>query len=128
MNKAGFLVLAVTLASFFASLEAVQAEEHMRRADRWALRHARGQSWNAPYYHTATGMPISLVVPPTAHMQTRWGWGVAQNTMTPIYHQYRRTYPGEISGGENLNPTPYWPSHTDQFGVFYNRGPYGPGF
>jgi hypothetical protein len=61
-------------------------------------------------------------------MQTRWGWGVSQNTMTPIYHQYRRNYPGGLDfGGEPMYPTPYWPSHTDQFGVFYVRGPWGPG-
>ena len=84
-------------------------------------------SWHSQYYHTATGLPVALVVPPTAHMQTRWGWGVAQNTMTPIYHQFRRSYPGGGAdyGAEGLMmPTPIHPSHTDQFGVNYIRGPY----
>ena len=83
-------------------------------------------SWHSQYYHTATGLPVALIVPPTAHMQTSWGWGVAQNTMTPIYHQFRRSYPGGGAdyGGGQLMPTPNAPSHTDQFGVNYIRGPY----
>ena len=97
-----------------------------QRHDRWALRFARTQAWHGGYYHTAWGQPIALVVPPTAQMQTRMGWGVSQNTMTPIYHQFRRPYPGDFEGGgENLfSPTPQWPSHTDQFGVYYIRGPW----
>ena len=124
MNRMGICLVAATLVAVFASINTAQAEQ--RIADRWAARHARGQSWHAPYYHTPTGMPVNLVVPPTAHMQTRWSWGVAQNTMTPIYHQYRRNYPGDGgAGADAIYPTPYWPGHTDQFGVFYIRGPYG---
>ena len=82
-------------------------------------------SWHANYFHTATGMPVALVVPPTATMQTKWGWGVSQGTMTPIYHQFQRPYWGGGDGGSGeLMGTPAWPSHTDQFGVFYIRGPW----
>ena len=125
MNKLGLCLLAASLMTVFATTENANAD---RRADRWAARHARGMSWHSPYYHTATGMPVALIVPPTAHMQTSWGWGVAQNTMTPIYHQFRRSYPGvEADGGYGagpLLPTPNVPSHTDHFGVNYIRGPY----
>ncbi len=121
MNKLALCFLAaICLTSYIAP--DVQAEP---LADRWAARHARGMSWHSPYYHTATGLPVNLIVPPTAHMQTSWGWGVSQGTMTPIYHQFRRTYPGDAAyGGGLMLPTPYWPSHTDQFGVNYIRGPY----
>ena len=45
--------------------------------------------------------------------------------MTPIYHQFRRSYPGPFAGGgQGFYPTPTWPSHTDQFGVYYVRGPW----
>jgi hypothetical protein len=27
-------------------------------------------------------------------------------------------------GGAEIHPTPYWPSHTDQFGVYPVRGPW----
>jgi hypothetical protein len=127
MNKLGLCLLAASFVSVLVTTEDANAD---RRADRWAARHAQGMSWHAPYYHTATGMPVALVVPPTAHMQTSWGWGVAQNTMSPIYHQFRRTYPGAYSGstgsfgGGQMMPTPNQPSHTDQFGVNYVRAPY----
>jgi hypothetical protein len=99
------------------------------RADWRAAQVAGRQSWHAGYYHTGWGVPVALMVPPTARMQTRWGWGVAQSTMTPIYHQFERPYPGCVTGverqpGEPVLPTPRWPSHTDQFGVYYVRGPW----
>jgi hypothetical protein len=96
-------------------------------ADVWAARHAQTMSWHGPYAYTAFGVPVSLVVPPTAHMQTNMGWGVSQDTVTPIYHQFRRSYPGDFDpgvGNYGFAPTPLWPSHTSQFGVYYVRGPY----
>lgn len=125
MNKLGFCLLAASFVSVLLTTEDANAEGG--RYDRWAARHARGMSWHSQYYHTATGMPVALIVPPTAHMQSSWGWGVAQNTMTPIYPQFRRTYPGggaDYNSGNQLLPTPNVPSHTDQFGVNYIRGPY----
>lgn len=121
MKKFGIAVLVVAAAAIFTG----ESSAHPRHADRVAARHAQGLPWNAPYYHTATGAPVALIVPPTAHMQTRWGWGVSQGTMTPIYHQFRRPYMGgaELGGGE-VNGTPAWPSHSDQFGVYYIRGPW----
>ncbi|MGE0756987.1 MAG: hypothetical protein AB7O38_08205 [Pirellulaceae bacterium] len=95
------------------------------RANRVAMRFSRTIPWHANYYHTAYGQPIGLVVPPTANMQTKMGWGVSQDEMVPIYHQAQRAY-GGFGGGlvQPLYPTPAWPSHTDQFGVYYVRGPW----
>ena len=51
--------------------------------------------------------------------------GVAQSEMVPIYHQFHRDYmPGASYGGSPILPTPLWPSHTDQFGVYPVRGPW----
>ena len=95
-------------------------------ANRWAARFAAVTPWHANYYHTAWGAPVPLVVPPTATMHREMGWGVAQSEMLPLYQQYTRSYPGEyvIGGDGQLMPTPRWPSHTTQFGVYYVRGPW----
>jgi hypothetical protein len=95
------------------------------RADRVALYYAGAQPWHGEYYHTNYGVPIALVVPPTANSQVDWGWGVTQSESRPIYHQFLRPYPGDFAGGEmGFLPTPQWPSHTRQFGVYSVRGPW----
>jgi hypothetical protein len=102
------------------------------RADWIASQRAMTQSWHAGYYHTGWGAPVAMVVPPTARMQTRMGWGVSQSTVTPIYHQFERPYPSAMTADGTtlpgpcapLYPTPRWPSHTDQFGVYYVRSPW----
>jgi hypothetical protein len=121
--------LAVCLSLAFAALllgSAPTAEAgwpHL--ANHWGYRFANTQPWNGGYYHTSHGHPVPLVVPPTANMQVKWGWGVAQSETVPIYHQYQRAYPGPFGGGGGvLSPTPHWPSHSDQFGVYYARGPW----
>jgi hypothetical protein len=80
--------------------------------------------WAGSYYHTMWGQPVALVVPPTAELQTHWNWGVAQTRVTPICPQFSRAFPGPYSGGRGFSPTPRWPSSTDQFGVYYVRGPW----
>jgi hypothetical protein len=83
------------------------------------------KSWNAGYYHTAWGTPVALVVPPTAELQTKWGWGVGNTRVTPICPQFKRNYPGDgVYNRAGFRPTPNWPSDTDQFGVYYIRGPW----
>lgn len=96
------------------------------RYDRWARSFARTETWHGNYYNTTWGEPVSMIVPPTAQMQVKWGWGVAQSEMVPIYHQFQRPYGGTVEGGTGslFSPTPRWPSHTDQFGVYYIRGPW----
>jgi hypothetical protein len=56
-------------------------------------------------------------------MQSNYSWGVSQNTMTPVYHQFSGKA-ANGGGGGVFKATPYWPSHTDQFGVYPVRGPW----
>ena len=94
-------------------------------ADAWMYYHAHQSPWHGQYRHTAYGKPVSLVVPPIANLQTSYRWGVPSTAVRSIYHQYGRSYP--VTGGEaygQFRPTPYWPSHTDQFGVYSVRGPW----
>ncbi|MFO1065572.1 MAG: hypothetical protein U0892_17035 [Pirellulales bacterium] len=91
--------------------------------DRWAQSYAAGRPWHGNYYYLPYGQPTALVVPPTSTMQTNYSWGVSQNTMTPIYHQFGRAVPTNPGYGVFYG-TPRWPSHTDQFGVYPVRGPW----
>lgn len=84
----------------------------------------QGEEWAGGYYHTMWGQPVSLIVPPTAELQTHWNWGVSQTSVTPIWPQFSRYFPGPYYGGRGFAPTPRWPSSTDQFGVYYVRGPW----
>jgi len=77
------------------------------------------------YYHGSCGKPLALVVPPTARYQTNWAWGVGGTQVTPIHAQFQRGYPGDVIGSPGgFYPTPRWPSNTNQFGVYYIRGPW----
>ena len=81
--------------------------------------------WHCGYYYTPWGSPVALVVPPTAEKQYSMGWGVGNTRLTRIYHQFGRPYPGTTVGpGGRFRATPYWPSDTAQFGVYYVRGPW----
>jgi hypothetical protein len=95
--------------------------------DAIARYYAAQRPWHGPYAYTPWGMPAALVVPPTSKFHTSLAWGVSQSEMVPIYHQFHRDYPGVMGGGANASgiyATPYWPSHTDQLGVFPVRGPW----
>ena len=100
--------------------------EHDVTEKRYFLR-SQGKSWHSPWYDPAEGRPIALVVPPTAEFQTQYGWGVPSSRVAPIYHQFRRPYPGPgaVGGGGGFMPTPNQPSDTVQFGVNAVRGPWG---
>jgi hypothetical protein len=95
---------------------------------RYFLR-SQGKSWHSAWYDPAEGRPIALVVPPTAEFQTQYAWGVPSSRVAPLYHQFRRPYPGPGavggSGAGGFMPTPRWPSDTVQFGVNAVRGPWG---
>jgi len=92
---------------------------------RRAAQRAQSYSWCGGYCNATWGAPIAVVVPPTAEFQTHWGWGVGNTRVTPIDHQFTRNWPGPAQGGGLLlNPTPRWPSDTDQFGMYYIRGPW----
>ncbi|MCA9131940.1 MAG: hypothetical protein KDA45_02245 [Planctomycetales bacterium] len=92
------------------------------RGDVWAQAQASARPWHGQYYYMPYGQPTALVVPPTAVMQQNYSWGVSQNTMTPIYHQYGAA--AVPSAGGPFYATPRWPSHTNQFGVYPVRGPW----
>ena len=87
---------------------------------------ARAQyyNWNRNYAYTDYGQPVALLVPPTAQLQTNWGWGVASSRISRIDHQFQRNFPGYGQFGGPFRPTPVWPSDTTQFGVYPVRGPW----
>jgi hypothetical protein len=119
----GLLLLAACAAVALRSEEARGGE--WTRADSNAYRRAARSPWHGAYYNTQTGRPTAVVVPPTARMQSSYNWGVAQTRSTPIYHQYGRAYPGVAApAGLPFQPTPRWPSSTEQHGYYYVRGPW----
>lgn len=86
-----------------------------------------GGPWHYGYYHTMWGRPVALVVPPQANYQTNYAWGVGNTTITPIYPQYAGpSYVPVVAPSPRPGylPTPYWPSDTRQFGVYYIRAPW----
>jgi len=101
-----------------------------KRMDRIAYNQASGYSWHGNYKYTQWGVPVALVVPPTAEWHAEWGWGVSENRVYRLNHQFQREYPGETGvvvdgyGGGMFKPTPIWPSDTTQFGVYPVRGPW----
>ncbi len=90
----------------------------------YAYRQAQVLPWHGGYYDPYWGEPYALVVPPTAEFQSNYGWGVGGTRVSPIYHQFGRPYPGYGVGYGNFQPIPNWPSDTQQFGVYYIRGPW----
>ena len=88
------------------------------------IHRAQYYNWNRNYAYTDYGQPTALVVPPTAQLQTNWGWGVASSRISRIDHQFQRNYPGNGQFGGPFRPTPVWPSDTTQFGVYPVRGPW----
>jgi|GEM_PF-598581 hypothetical protein len=96
---------------------------HSTWGDYWARNQAMQRPWHGNYYWWRTGQPTALVVPPTVTMQSNYSWGVSQNTMTPVYHQFSGNPPNGAGGG-SFRATPVWPTHTDQIGVYPVRGPW----
>jgi len=90
------------------------------------LRRAQMSNWHANYSHAEYGQPVALVVPPTANMQTSWSWGAPSASFSRIDHQFGRNYPGPGPFAGGFRSTPRWPSSTQQFGVYYARGPWYP--
>ncbi|MCS7236827.1 MAG: hypothetical protein NZ899_00985 [Thermoguttaceae bacterium] len=84
-----------------------------------------GTSWHAGYYHPAWGLPVAVVVPPTARFEAKYSWGVGGSQSVLIRHQFSRNYPGpgQILR-QRLLAAPRWPTHTDQLGVYPIRGPW----
>lgn len=90
----------------------------------WPLYRAMNYNWNANYAHQEYGQPVALVVPPTANLQTQYGWGVSSSRMGRLDHQFGRNYPGMGPHGGPFQPEPIWPQDTTQFGVYHVRAPW----
>jgi hypothetical protein len=111
------LIAAVTVAAPAPRASAVP--------NHWPVRRAWYYDWNKNYANTEYGQPVALVVPPTATMQTNYGWGVGSSRLERVDHQFMRNYPGDGPYGTGgYRTTPLWPSDTTQFGVYNVRGPW----
>jgi hypothetical protein len=121
--KIRLLALALVVVGATAATAQAQVlyETHHGRS---ARRRAATYAWHGDYYYTQWGRPVALVVPPTAELQTNYGWGVGNTRVTRIDHQFQRPYPGYGFEGSPFAPTPVIPSDTNQFGVYYIRGPW----
>ena len=96
---------------------------HSSWGDYWARNQSMQTPWHGEYYYLKTGQPTALIVPPTVTMQSNHSWGVSQNTMTPVYHQFGGNA-ATGGGGGIFKATPYAPSHSNQFGIYPVRGPW----
>lgn len=117
------LALALTIvmvASFAASAHA--KAPYLRSSSRRAAKY----NWHANYSHSAYGQPVALVVPPTAQLQTSWNWGAPSSHVRRIDHQFGRDHRHQGSFVSRFRSTPPQPNSTDQFGVYYVRGPWYP--
>ena len=91
----------------------------------WNQQEQAARPWHGGYNYWRWGEPTALVVPPTSAYHTTYAWGVGQVRSTPIHHQFGRNDAGMIGGGEGMfSNTPYWPSSTDQMGVYPVRAPW----
>lgn len=86
-------------------------------------RAATTTSWQAGYADSAWGVPVAVVVPPTARFQTHYNAGVGGMQVTPICPQFQPGYPVPGQYGP-FQPVPPWPTSTDQLGFYYIRGPW----
>jgi hypothetical protein len=118
--KVRFATIAAAVAVALSCIATSRAEPIQRLS--WRIV-ANRTPWDRGYYDPAWGQPHALVVPPTAERQSNYQWGVCGTTSTPIYHQFRRPLPSVYIGG-GYQPMPVQPSSTDQFGVYYVRGPW----
>src|SRR6185295_9198291 len=90
-----------------------------------AFDRAASRPWNGRYYYIPwDSQPVALVVPPTAEFQTHYQWGVPSRRISTISTQFQRPYPGPYQRRNGLLPRAQYPSDTDQFGVYYIRGPW----
>ncbi len=121
------LIVTAFLVTTCCQLSAVNAQHPRLRGlyglgESWSNGFAASRPWHGQYYYLPYGQPTAVVVPPNAGMQQHYSWGVSQNLMTPIHHQFRGA--GVPSAGGLFHGTPVWPSHTDQFGVYSVRAPW----
>ncbi len=121
-----FLLAAGLLAALTATTNNdAQAGDPLAMTEIWSYNFSMDRPWHSGYQVQQWGHPLAIVVPPTAHMRQTYSWGVSQNLMYPIHHQFGRnaSAPGIAPSG-HFRHAPPWPSHTDQFGYSYIRGPW----
>jgi len=122
-----YLIPALMIAAMAVFLNATPAKafDPYASTQLWSNQMAAQRAWHGNYSYLPYGQPTALVVPPNVHMRQTYSWGVSQNLMYPLNHQYGRnaSSPGAAPAGR-FQATPHWPSHTDQFGVYYVRGPW----
>lgn len=121
------LTVAMLAAAFSGTLaeNTADASDPYAAFQVWSYNNQMNRPWHSGYNNLGYGQPLALVVPPTVTHRQTFSWGVSQNLMYPVPHQYGRnaTQPGAAAPG-TFRHTPSWPSHTDQFGVNYVRGPW----
>ena len=124
MRRSPLMIVAASALVVLSLAEPSRAGDGSLRG--WlSRRQAQRMPWHGDYYHAAWGIPVAQVVPPVAEYQTHWGWGVGNYRVTPIRHQFNPYWPGSGYYSRRMfKPTPPWPSDTDQFGVYYVRGPW----
>ena len=117
------LVLVVLGFVLFAAAASTQAAVFLRSSV-WAPGPAGG-GWEDGYYDPAWGMPLAVLVPPTARWQTDYSWGAGSSRISHVNSRFRPVYPGPESSyrmGDYL-PAPPQPSDTRQMGDYNVRGP-----
>lgn len=95
------------------------------RVDQWNRVRASQTSWHGQHNYWKYNAPTALVLPPTASFQTSYSWGVGGTKSLPINHQFNSPAPGGSGGiSQQFSSSPYWPSSTDQLGVYGVRAPW----
>ncbi|MGB7343771.1 MAG: hypothetical protein WBD20_06140 [Pirellulaceae bacterium] len=127
MNRKIILAAGMLTVLLASTAQESQAGDPYAQYQVWSHNFSMDRPWHGGYYAQQYGQPTALVVPPTVNMRQTYSWGVSQNLMQPIHHQFGRSAnsPGAAARGA-FRPTPAWPnrSHTDQFGYYYVRGPW----
>lgn len=123
-GAAALVALATVLMAAPAS-----AQDRMGYGRVWGHNYTRVQSgppmtWHGPYLNTEYGAPVALVVPPKVEWYGSYSWGMPASHSYRIRDQFERGYYDGYQGMPGAPMyTPVWPSSTEQFGVYYVRGP-----
>jgi hypothetical protein len=106
-------ILLTTLLVLLGVATAHAFEKHCRRC---------APSWHTEYYSPAEGAPKALVVPPVMHTQTVLNWDASHVKRVRAKYEpgFMEPSPYDPRG---FQPTPRWPSSTDQLGTNYVRAP-----
>lgn len=96
------------------------------RQHAWNMNQMESYPWHGSYAYWRYNGPTAVVVPPTASFQSVYQWGVGNTQSVPIHHQFQHLHygGGAAVGGGGGAWTPYWPSSTQQFGLYPVRAPW----